>query len=132
MGMFSNCTSLVEIPELDISKVESLQETFKNCSALTTMPQLDTTNVMWIHDAFKGCISLENITFIENSIKDYTDFSDSSKLTHESLLSIINGLEQVINPRPLTSYYLKLHGDSMSLLSADEIKIATDKGWKVE
>lgn len=53
-------------------------------------------------------------------------FSRCSKLTHESLLGLLNAL-----PQATGSYSFGIGGVNISKLSEDEIAIATDKGWSL-
>ena len=54
-----------------------------------------------------------------------------SKLTHESLMSIINGLYDITSKGYSNNPYIKLHADAYARLSASEIQQATDKGWNI-
>jgi surface protein len=59
--MFSNCYSLVSIPQLDTSNVSYIGAMFDNCYSLVSIPQLDTTNVTEMNCTFKNCYSLVSI-----------------------------------------------------------------------
>lgn len=60
-NMFSNCTSLITIPQLDTSKVTDMVGMFASCTSLTSIPQLDTSNVTRMDNMFFGCTSLPSI-----------------------------------------------------------------------
>jgi hypothetical protein len=66
---------------------------------------------------------LENVVF-EGEIGTSIQFQESP-LSHDSIMNIINHLA-VISGKTLT-----LGGDNIAKLTADEIKIATDKGWNI-
>jgi hypothetical protein len=65
------------------------------------------------------------------------DFSDCNELTHESLMDVINNLYDlnltydVANGGTLYTQQLVIGSTNMAKLSADEIAIATNKGWSV-
>lgn len=63
---------------------------------------LDYTNVTQCSGAFNICYELEEIRFKENSIGVSISFSHSSKLTAESVQSIIDGLATVETAQTLT------------------------------
>ena len=50
--------------------------------------------------------------------------SASNKLTHDSIMVIINGLQTVTTTQTLT-----LGSTNLAKLTDEEKKIATDKGW---
>lgn len=74
---------------------------------------------------FTGTPSLENIVGFP---KIYISFSlsNSPHLTHDSLLVVLNTLPTVDTAQTLT-----LHANSKSLLSEEDIAIATEKGWTI-
>ena len=71
--MFSGCSSLVTIPELDFSSAREVICMFQNCSSLVTIPELNTTNVTNMTEVFDGCYSL--ITIPELNTTNVTSFS---------------------------------------------------------
>lgn len=142
ISMFFNCSSLTTIPQLDTSKVTNMNNMLNGCSSLTTFPQLDTSKVTNISYMLYGCKSLTTLGGFTNlgqaysttqsaNYGDYTlDLSTSKKLTHDSLMNIINNLYDIkskgCNPQSLV-----LGSTNISKLSAEEIQIATDKGFSV-
>ena len=76
---------------------------------------------------FAYCSALEHITGTIVGIENNISFSDSPKLTRESLLVIINGLAQVATQRTLT-----LHATAKERLTEDDIAIATAKNWQIQ
>ena len=65
--MFSGCTSLTSIPELDTSKVTKMNGMFKSCSSLTTIRLLDTSSVIEMQYMFQGCSNLTSIPLLDTS-----------------------------------------------------------------
>jgi len=49
---------LIEVIQLDTSKVENMSSMFYGCSSLQTIPDLDVTNAKWMDGMFEGCINL--------------------------------------------------------------------------
>ena len=94
---------------------------------------LDTSNVGDMTDMFYGGTSLTSLTLGPNwgSNTKITSFDISPcPLTHDSCLDVFNKLADKTQTAT-TSATLKLNSTTKALMSADEIKIATDKGWTV-
>lgn len=133
-SMFAECYSLssLDLSSFDTSKVTNMNNMFYNCKALISLDlsNFNTSKVIYMDYMFKDCISLTTLTLGSNwaSNEKVTSISllNSSKLTHDSCLDVLNKLATRTN-----SPTLQLHATTKALLSADEIKIATDKGWVV-
>lgn len=98
---FYNCKLITEIPMLDTSKATNMPSTFSGCRALKSIPTMDWSNVTNITQTgntggtFDACVSLEDLTFVENSIKvTGINISNSAKLSRNSILSILKGLNK--------------------------------------
>lgn len=85
---------------------------------------LEGTVFSWQY-TFTDCGLLENIT-IEGNIYTSLSFLNSSKLTKESLMSIINALAVVSTTQTLT-----LNATAKARLTDEEKAIATNKGWTI-
>ena len=72
---------------------------------------------------FSACFSLSDIIGNPNLKTSFT-FSDCTKLTHDSLMVVINGLQTVT-----TTQKLILGATNLAKLTDAEKKVATDKGW---
>ena len=120
-SMFENCTSLTTIPQLDTSNVTYMGYMFDSCSSLTTIPQLDTSNVTNMGHMFYSCSSLTEINMI--NIGTSLNIS-ATALEHDALVKLIGNLKAVTTTETLTMGSTKL-----ALLSDEEKKVATDKGW---
>lgn len=79
--------------------------------------------VRLVANVFAQCRNLTNITG-NPKFKASLKLSDSTKLTHDSLMVIINGLQTVTTTQKLT-----LGETNLAKLTDAEKKIATDKGW---
>ena len=141
-GMFKYCWALTTIPQIDTSKVTDMSYMFQNCNALTTIPKLDTSNVTNTRDTLYYLTSLKNFGGLLNlgqaystslSANYYTyglELSNSTELTHESLMNVINGLYD-IKTKGCKSQQLVLGATNLAKLTTEEIAIATNKGWSV-
>ena len=149
--IFYNCSSLTSIPQLNTSKVNTMQSMFYSCSSLTSIPLLDTSKVTNMSSMFSGCSSLTSIPLLDTSnvtnmsyffgwsnIKTLTDlggFKNLSisvtssfldmcpNLTVESLMNVINNLATV------SGKSLSFGSTNLNKLTAEQIAIATSKGW---
>ena len=150
-GMFSNCRSLTSIPLLDTSKVTNMNSMFYSCISLTSIPQLDTSNVTNMYNMLYGCTSLTSIPLLDTTnvtdMSYFFGFSTIDKLTDlggfknlsisitsyfldkcpnltvESLMNVINNLATV------SGQTLKFGSTNLNKLTAEQIAIATAKGW---
>lgn len=129
-NMFNACSNLRTIPAVDTSNVQNMQDMFRYCYGLVTIGELDLANIdgEYHMPEFYDCSSLENIMFKPNTIHYSISFHNNSRLTKASLLSILNGLGVPKMKQPV----LTLNYNSKALLSADELRIAADKGWTVQ
>lgn len=128
--MFHSCSKLTSIPQLDTSNVTDMRNMFYSCFALTTIPQLDTSNVTGMSNMFYSCSKLENLGGFLNC-KVALDLSASTKLTHQSLMNVINNLYD-LTANGLRGQTLTIGSTNLAKLTADEIAIATNKGWTVK
>lgn len=153
-GMFHSCESLEDLDlsgiggnVTDMSYAFNICEKLKyldlhnfNTSNTTSMLQLfcydenletinmsgwDFSKVQNMNYMFYDCHSLKNIIGPVTGIKKEFDVWDSP-LTRESALVIINGLEQVT-----AKTMLWISPETEAQLTAEDIAIATSKGWTV-
>jgi hypothetical protein len=152
--MFTNCGNLINIPQLNTSKVEYMRDMFGACAKLQNVQQLDASKVKTVVDIFSMCSELVTCGGLKDLGKSYTSktanayvykFSveDCKKLTHESLLNIINNLydlniaygvydeEGQAGTGTLYTQSLILGTTNIAKLTDEEIAIATTKGWTV-
>ena len=113
--------------KVPITVVKDMSYTFNGADKLKTIVLLniDENTSLYTH-TFAGCTALENITF-EGVIGRNINFSAASKLTHESVMSIINHLKDFSGTT--TTRTLTLHENVNALLTDSEKAIATQKGW---
>ena len=136
-SMFYNCSSLTTIPLLDTSNVTNVSSMFSGCSKLTTIPLLDTSSVTNVSSMFGYCSSLTDLGGLKDIGKAFTgssssshnfSLSNSSKLTHDALMNVINNLYDMTTTT-VTDAKLTLSSTPKGLLTDDEKAIVTTKGW---
>ena len=140
--MFSGCSSITEIPELDTSNITSMWEMFFKCTSLTTVPMLDASKIINVYNMFNNCSSLVTLGGLKNLGMSYPtngidnvseatlNLSHSPLLTHDSLMNVINNLYD-IKSKGVKTQTLQLGDTNKAKLTAEEIAIATNKGWNV-
>lgn len=129
-NMFGNCTNITTIPPIDTSKGTEFNNMFYNCTKLITVPPLDTSNSTTYNNMFVNCTSLQNITFVGTINVNGLNLSSSTKLTHDSLMSIVNALADKSGDTS-TTWKVSIGSTNLAKLTAEEIKIAEDKGWVI-
>lgn len=140
--MFYSCTSLIEIPQLDLSNLEDANSMFYNCPKLTDVPLLnfskctDITNIFFVDSGLINLGGLQNLgqaysTTQSANYSYYTlNLTFSTLLTHDSLMNVINNLYDIAS-KGCNTQQLVLGSTNISKLSAEEIAIATNKGFSV-
>ena len=130
------------IPELNTSKVTSVYNMFYMCSGLITIPKLNFENVNNVSGFLYDASNVVNIGGFENLGAAYSttksanysyyslDLTSCTKLTHESLMNVINNLYD-IKTKGCKAQSLRLGATNLAKLSEDEIAIAQNKGWNV-
>ena len=126
-SFFLRCASLtsLSLPAGFGQNATNIIGCFEGCVSLISLglPTGFGQNATNTGNCFRGCISLVNITGNPN-FKVSFSLSDNKKLTHDSLMVVINGLQTVT-----TTQTLKLGTTNLAKLTDDEKKVATDKGW---
>ena len=141
--MFYACSSLISIPELDTSKVTNMSNMFNSCTNILSIPLLDATNVTNINNVityggqkltelggFQNLGQAYSTTQSANYINYRLRLSSCSNLTHDSLMNVINNLYDIAT-KGCNTQELELGSTNISKLSAEEIAIATNKGFSV-
>ena len=75
---------------------------------------------------FNGCTSLIEVRFTPESIKQNLAFTQSSRLSDESIQSILDGLATVSSTQTLA-----LNSEVYAKLTEEQKQSATDKGWTI-
>lgn len=141
-NMFAACQSLIEIPELYTNNVVDMSSMFNGCASLKTIPKLNFESVTNLSRFLSGANNVVNIGGFENLGAAYLttasanysyyrlDLTSCTKLTHESLMNVINNLYD-IKTKGCKAQSLRLGATNLAKLTAEEIQIATDKGFSV-
>ena len=140
--MFEHAEKIKTIPNINTSNVTNMGRMFRYCYELQNIPKLNAEKVTNIPDVIYSCSKLETFGGFENlgqayditksaNYSSYTlDLSSCKKLTHDSLMNIINNLYDIkskgCNPQSLI-----LGSTNLSKLTSEEIAIATNKGFNV-
>ena len=142
MSMMFYNSGITTIPELDTSKVTSAYNMFYSCHGLITIPKLNFENVNNVSGILSGASNVVNIggfenlgkAYLTNKSANYTNYglvlTNCSKLTHDSLMNIINNLYD-IKTKGCQAQRLQLGPKNLAKLTEEEIQIATDKGFNV-
>jgi surface protein len=151
-NMFYNTSNLtqLDVSNFDTSNVTNMGSMFYYCQKLTDLDlsSFDMSKVTNVNTMFYQCNNLKNLKFMKNLGKGYTqktenysnyklDLSSSYNLSYDSLMSVINNLYDlnltydVANSGTLYRQQLKLGSTNLAKLTAEEIAIATNKGWNV-
>ena len=142
MSMMFYQSGITTIPELDTSKVTSVYNMFYSCHGLITIPKLNFENVNNVSGILSGASNVVNIggfenlgkAYLTNKSANYTNYglvlTNCSKLTHDSLMNIINNLYD-IKTKGCQAQRLQLGPTNLAKLTDEEKQIAIDKGWNV-
>lgn len=121
---------ITAVPTIDTRSAAALTNIFYNATALKTVEKLilkDDGSQTFSSSTFYGCGQLENIV-IEGTIgQNGISVSSNTKLTHDSLMSIINALKDYSGTG--TTHTVTLGATNLAKLTAAEKQIATGKGW---
>ena len=131
--MFYNGSSskIAHVGEIDTTNVAKLQYVFSGVQRLHTIDNLilrEDGSQEFI-TAIENCPALENITITGKIGQNGFNVSKSTKLTHDSLMSIINALYDYSGTT--TTRTVTLGTVNKNNLIESEIAKATQKGWTV-
>lgn len=127
-------SSFSKIPTVDVTGIaddEKLTYMFSNNWFLKEIEKIicKETNV-W-HVTFNGSNNIEKM-IIEGVIgRNGFDVSHCTKLTHDSLMSIINALKNYREDTSGSTYTISLGTTNLAKLTDAEKAIATEKGWSL-
>lgn len=128
-SMFYQCglNNMDFLKNWDVSNIKKMDNMIYSCKNLKSLDLSgwDVGNVISFGNFCSFCDVLEDFKAPKN-IKASIKF-DYSKLNYESLMSIINNLAPVETTQTLT-----IGSDLLNKLSAEDIAIATQKGWTVK
>lgn len=123
---FGGCSSLEEIEDVGL-QTGNYNLTFHSCNKLHTIAILRVAETDTFTGVFTNCYALENVT-IEGVIgQNGFNVSPCTKLTHTSLMSIINSLKDYSGAG--TTKTVTLGSTNLAKLTDEEKAIAVNKGW---
>lgn len=121
--MFRNCKGIKRVGTIDCTSItKDINRTFYYCKVIT-IDKLVVKETLKYDSPFASTSNLENIT-IEGIIGNNISFGDCTKLTKDSLLSIIAALKNDVSGLTCT-----LGTTNLAKLTDAEKAIATQKGW---
>ena len=136
----SNCTNfsqafqtsmITHYPTIDMSKAKNTNYTFGSNANVVKIEKLIVSKSTPFNNTFQSARKLEEIT-IEGTIgQNGFSVQWSDKLTHDSLLSILNALEDKTSDESGTTWTIGLGPTNIAKLTANEKAIATQKGWTI-
>jgi len=151
-NLFQNCSKLQSVDLRNfVTNVSTADQLFNGCRSLETI-NMDGVNLGSIdgqstnYGSFRGvftyCSNLVNLTFGNNlgaAISSNTsasqfqvDLTPCQLLTHDSLVDFLTKLADVSDKgAPAAATTVRLGSTNRAKLTAEEIAIATNKGWTV-
>lgn len=150
-SMFSDSEIInISMKNVNMSRVENMSYFLANMSSHIKSVDMTNCDMSSVNSVNSFCNSsgLTNLVFGLNLGKNYTKATTNNydyklqlnacnNLTHDSLMSVINNLYDlnltydVANGGTLYTQQLVLGSTNLAKLTADEIAIATNKGWTV-
>jgi hypothetical protein len=125
---FQICSNLERIEDIGIP-ASYYSRTYFNLGKLKTIDAMYVREDTLIANAFHYDYELENLTVIGVIGQNGFDVSYSSKLTHDSLMSIINALKDYSEDTSGKTWLVTLGSANVAKLTEDELQIISDKGW---
>lgn len=125
---YSNITDT--IVDINVSNAK-LENTF-NGANVVTIRKLIVDNNTTFNSSFTNCSNLEKLIIDGTIGQNGFNVQWSKKITHESLMSIINALEDKSADTSGTEWKVIIGTSNMAKLTTEEINIAYDKGWVIE
>lgn len=127
-------TSFSKIPTVDLTGIadeERISYGFANNYMLKEIEKIRCKETNVWHVTFNGSSNIEKI-IIEGVIgRNGFDVRHCTKLSHDSLMSIINALKDYREDTSGTTYTISLGTANLAKLTDAEKAIATEKGWSL-
>lgn len=140
-GAFRN-TKIKNAPNWDFSKATNISNLFCFCSRLRSIPLYNFSNVTEINEFFgwygenNGLDDLTTLGGFEGLKINWNDengLKSCKNINYESIMNVINHLYDFRgNGDNNTTRMLKIHSNTMALLSNEDKEIAINKGWILE
>lgn len=138
---FYQSNRLTAIPQIDTSNIVNASQMIYRCTGLTDVPELNLGKADDCDGLLFRCTALRNIGgfvdlgkgFLGSTSIQNLDISGSSFLSYDSCMNIINKVYDMnLNTLFTKTASITFHATPYASLSADDIAIATNKGWTVQ
>ena len=131
IGMYNACELMEYIlPFGSTANVTNMARWFKDCSSLkkvfTPIDFSSITQDSAVEDMFSGCIDLEELEFVDDTVKVSLSL-ENTNLSVECLLGILQGLPSVDNSPTLTLTDIP----NVARIDESEFSSAISKGWNI-
>lgn len=134
--MFLNNSIIVRIPEINTSSLPygtSLSNLFNGCKNLITIDNLHLrSDFKYDNSTFGNCFALRDLNITGTIGQNGFVVSWCHELSKDSLLNILNALEDYSKDTSETQWKITLGKTNIAKLTSSELEIATKKGWVVE
>lgn len=128
--MMFTASNVETIPPIEFDPRATYSYIFRSCKKLKTIEKLTFQDVInaQFDRIFQSCEALENLTIGGEIAQNGFDVSWSTKLTHDSLMSIINALADKSGDASKT-WTVTIGSENYEKLTQEEISIVELKGW---
>lgn len=133
ISLFNSNTAVEKIGVISTISSVSLSYIFSGCTSLKHIEKLilKDDGSQAINSLFNSSPNIEHL-IIEGTIgQNGFNIQWSTKLSHESLMSIINALKDYSADTSGTTWLVTLGSENLAKLTADEKLIARNKGWEL-
>ncbi len=122
-----------EVPELDTRGASTISTLFMASPFLTSVDNiiLKDDGTQTLLNIFNSATALQEVRFTGVIGQNGINVQWSTKLTHESLMSIINALQDKSTDTSGTVWTVTLGAENIAKLTAEEKQIAQQKGWNL-
>lgn len=130
--IFYVSSSITMIPTISFESCENTTEAFRSCTSLVSIDKIvlknDGTNTF--SNTFRDCHALTEVGF--KGVIGQNGFNVQwSPLSHASLMSIIEALQDKRSDTSGTEWVCTIGDANYAKLSSDEINIAINRGWNL-
>lgn len=122
---------LTIFPDLGLQAPVDYYQMFANNSRIQTIEVMRVKKATKFTSTFSSCTALANVTF-EGEIGQNLSMSACTKLTHDSLMNIIEHLYDYSTDTSGTTHTLTLGSTNLEKLTDEEIEIIEMKGWNYQ
>ena len=126
---FYNCKKLTISRDIGIPAEKKYDVTWTGCELLTEIECLRVAEDTEFNSVFNYAASLKELRVDGIIGQNGFDVHWSTKLTHDSLMSIISALQDKSADTSGTEWKVTLGTENLAKLSEEEISVAEEKGW---